>query len=387
MVTVPQTRLPKDLGAVLRRQTPGQIVYAPNYWQWFAHHRQHGTLPAALQDCGTQLDMIRQLGLTVFSRNIYCDQHRGWFGGLAEEVWDAGVRVTDTEAVEGADTIFTRVCETRRGTLTERRRYVHAESTLVQEKFLVDDPASQLDALEDLLAARLWRFDAARWRAAQAAVGDDGMVVAGELHSPLKMLHLLLNPVETTYLLLDAPERAAGLLRLHEAAQLDLVRQMAGAGVPAMMAMDNLDTMFHPPAYVERCSAGFYEEASRLCHAKGAAFLIHACGQQRANLARIAALGVDGLEGVAYPPLGDVTLDEALRLTGDRFIVTGGISAIEFQSLHSRQAVFGYMRRLLEQVRPSAHRFILSASCNTPVTASWDQIQWFRDAWLEMGAV
>ena len=31
--------------SVLRRKTPPRIVYAPNYWQWFAHHQHHGLLP------------------------------------------------------------------------------------------------------------------------------------------------------------------------------------------------------------------------------------------------------------------------------------------------------------------------------------------------------
>ena len=31
--------------AVLARKTPPRMVYAPNYWQWFAHHQNHGLLP------------------------------------------------------------------------------------------------------------------------------------------------------------------------------------------------------------------------------------------------------------------------------------------------------------------------------------------------------
>ena len=30
---------------VLQRKAPDRIVYAPNYWQWFAHQRNHGLLP------------------------------------------------------------------------------------------------------------------------------------------------------------------------------------------------------------------------------------------------------------------------------------------------------------------------------------------------------
>lgn len=364
-----------SINDVLLRQQPERIAYAPNYWQWFAHNRNHGLLPPEIAHCRDQIEMIEALGLDVFSRNIYCDERRGWWGGLCEEV---GID-NECEWTVGRDLII----ERSYGKLTERLRYVFNESTLVQEKFAVDDYANQLDDLEALLKVRRWRFLPERFAALQKRVGEHGVVVAGELTSPLKMLYVLLGFQDASYALMDYPERMAELLTLHEEAQLDLVRQMAQSGVRVMMSMDNLDTAFHPPYYVERYSASFYEKASRICHEYGSLFFIHACGHQRDNLALIASLGVDGLEGVAFPTLGDVELDEAMRLSGDRMIITGGISAQEFEHLHTREAVFAYVQELFERMRPYAHRFIFSASCNTPYTAPWQTFLWFRDAWLE----
>jgi uroporphyrinogen-III decarboxylase len=173
------------------------------------------------------------------------------------------------------------------------------------------------------------------------------------------------------------------LLALHEAAQLDLVRQIAAAGVPVMMAMDNLDAAFHTPAYLEKFSASFYEHASRIAHEHGSTFWIHACGRQRINLKLIDSLGVDGLEGVAFPPLGDVQLDEVMRLTSDRFLITGGISAMETEKFQSADEVRRYVENLFGKLRPHAHRFMLAASCNTSIRTPWKVIRWFRDAWRE----
>ncbi len=288
---------------------------------------------------------------------------------------------------DGQDRLLERTYHTRAGPLTERFRYVFAESTLVQEKFLVTETPSELAALEALVRGRRWRFDAARHKTWQTTVEQDGFVVAGELYSPLKLLHLVVGPVETTFLLNDHPEQAGELLALHELAMLDLVRQMATAGVRVMMAMDNFDTAFHPPPLVERCSASFYEKASAICHAHGNLFFIHACGRQRAGLKLLASYGVDGLEGVAFPPLGDVELDEAMTLAGDHLILTGGISASEFERLRSRAAVFDYVGSLCRRMQPFANRFILSASCATPYTASWPRLLDFRDAWREHGTL
>lgn len=381
------TGQPSDsIRAVLQRRAPARIVYAPNYWQWFTHQLHHDRLPEELRGCQTQLDLIRHLGLDVFSRNIYCDATRCWFGGLAEEVWN-DVEFAETRREEGRDIVTEKTYRTRAGTLTERLRYVWKESTLVQEKYLVDESEDELRAFAELVRARRWRFRRERYDALQREVGGDGIVNAGELFSPLKLLHFAAGADKTVFLLADNPELCREIIAAHEAAQLDLVRQMLDAGVPSMMSMDNLDAMFHPPHYVERYSASFYERAARLCRERGAAFFIHACGQQRALLPLIASLGVDGLEGVAFPPLGDVQLDEAMRLSGERLIITGGISATEFVRLTTREAVFGYVRDLFERLRPFAHRFIFSASCNTPYTAPWETICHFRDAWQEYAGV
>ena len=370
--------------SVLQRRTPRRVAYAPNYWQWFVHHRDHGLLPEEIKDCRTQLDLLHYLGVEVFSRNIYCDEREYWFGGLAETVW-RDLKVEKQVQQEGDDKITEIHYHTRFGRLTERLRYNASQSSLVQEKFPIHDYEKQLDALEDLLAKRSWRFRPEKYREVQEKVGDRGVVIAGELYSPLKMLHLLAGPITATYMLTDYADRMQRLLSIHENAQLDLVRQMTEAGVRVMMSMDNLDTMFHPPKYVEMYSASFYEKTAALCHENGALFFIHACGKQRDNLALISSLGVDGLEGVAFPPLGDVELDEAMRKTGDAFLITGGISAIETDNLTRRQEVFEYVRKLLAGMKPYANRFIFSSSCNTSINASWDTIKYFRDAWMEYG--
>ncbi len=368
--------------SVLRRKTPPRIVYAPNYWQWFAHHQHHGLLPPEIAHCRTQLELIRHLGLDVFSRNVYSDQQHGWFGGLTEEIWD-GVEAREEVHNEGFDRVITRTYAMRCGTLTEQQRYILADSTLVQEKFTLDDTADPLEALEELLRARRWRFLPEKYAQEQALVGRDGLVVAGELFSPLKALHLLAGAVNTTYLIDDDESRVRELLALHEAAQLDLVRQIAAVGVPAMMAMDNLDAAFHTPAYLEKFSASFYEKASRIAHEHGSTFWIHACGRQRVNLKLMDSLGVDGLEGVAFPPLGDVQLDEVMQLTSDRFLITGGISAMETEKFQSADEVRRYVEDLFGRLRPYSHRFMLAASCNTSIRTPWPVIKWFRDAWQE----
>ncbi len=43
---------PKDeIGLVLKNELPSRFIFAPNYWQWFAHHKNHGIFPEELKHC------------------------------------------------------------------------------------------------------------------------------------------------------------------------------------------------------------------------------------------------------------------------------------------------------------------------------------------------
>ncbi len=368
--------------AILRNEKPHRFVYAPNFWQWFTHRLNHNSVPQEIKHCKTQLDVIRYLNLDVFSRNIYSDPYEYWFGGLSEEIFDS-VKKQEISYRDGKDIIREKRYITKSGLVSERLRYVMSESTLVTENFLIDDYQNQLKIFKEFIEGRSWVFDSEKFQKIQNSVKDRGVVIAGELFSPLKMLHFYVGLADTTYLLVDHEEQALELMQIHEQRQLELLRQMLKAGVKVVMSMDNLDASFHPPAYVEKYSASFYEKASALAHQYNSRFLIHACGQQRANLARISSLGVDGLEGLVYPPLGDIEMEEALKITHDRFIITGGISAHETRNLTEKKQIFDYIKTLFERVRPYSNRFILSASCNTAIDTPWQTIKHFRDAWSE----
>ncbi len=371
-----------NIARVLNNQDPNRFVYAPNYWQWFAHHQNHGSLPDEIKHCKSQLDLINYLGLDVFSRNVYSAQDEYWFGGICEEYLEGG-EISSECTLKGSDKYTTRSYHLKSGVLTEELRYVFKESTVVQKKFLIDDYSSQTALLEALVHARRWKFSKDKFERFQDTVGKNGVVVAGEFFSPLKMLHLVLGPIYSVYLLMEQPEFALSLLKIHEENQLDLVRQAMEGGAKVIMAMDNLDTMFHPPEYVEQYSASYYEKASAICEKAGGRFFIHACGNQKENLELISSLGVHGLEGVAFPPLGNVELVEAMKMTSDKFIITGGISAIETRELTTAKEIHAYVKKLFTDLKPYKNRFIFSASCNTSINTPWETIKYFRDAWLE----
>jgi hypothetical protein len=370
-----------NVDLVLKNRTPSRIVYAPNYWQWFKHQQVHNLLPYEIKHCQTLMDLYNYLGVDVFSRNVYSDPEIYWFGGICDEIIDE-FEVLIRKSLSGNDKVTEKEYKSSKGVLNEKLIYVFNESTLVQNKFLVTDPINEFEVFRHYLSNRQWHFNRDKYNAICQSVGEKGIVIAGEFFSPLKMLHLAMGPVNAVYFLMEYPEQSQHLLQLHEKSQLDCIRECVENGVKAIMAMDNLDTMFHPPDYVRDYSSSFYKRASEICHKNGARFFIHACGQQKDNLSLISSYNVDGLEGVASPPLGDVMLDEAMKLTHDNFIITGGISAMETRNLRTREQIFNYVEALFRKMLPYKNRFIFSSSCNTSIDTSWETIKHFRDAWL-----
>ena len=371
-----------EIERILANEDPSRFVYAPNYWQWFKHQKDHGLLPEEIRHCSTLVDLYDYLGVDIFSRNIYSDPENYWFGGLCDEIID-GFEFSEKLDYSGKDKVISRKYQCTAGELDETLIYLFNESTLVQNKFLFVDVNKDYDLFKRFSEARSWEFRKERFDNTCNIVGNKGLVIAGEFFSPLKMMHLTMGPVNTVFFLMENPERSKQLLALHEEAQLRCIEQTVRSGVRVIMAMDNLDTMFHPPDYVKEYSSSFYTRASEICHAFGARFFIHACGQQSDNLEIISSYGVDGLEGVASPPLGDVMLDEAMKMTNGNFIITGGISAIETRDLNTREAVYNYVEVLFRKMLPYKNRFIFSSSCNTSIDTSWETIKTFRDAWLQ----
>ena len=372
---------------VLKNIYPARFAYAPNYWQWFAHYKNHGTLPKEIRHCENQVDIIQYLGLDLFTRNSYCKQSEYWFGGICEECFDPQIQVKKQTSNKARDTYSHIDYTTKSGRLTEELRYVFDESTVVQTKFLIRDYSREIERYEAFIQNRIWKFNRTKYELESKKLGKKGVLVVGDFYSPLKLLHITLGPVNSVYFLVDHPEVAARIMSIHEERQLLAIEDCVRSGVQAVMSMDNLDSMFHPPDYVETYSASFYSRAAEICNKYGAKFFIHACGNQKENLKLISSLGVHGLEGVAYPPLGNVSLKEAFEMTNETFIITGGISSIEFETLKTRQEIFTYVKNLFETLKPYKNRYIFSASCNTPINAPWESIKYFRDAWMEYGDI
>ncbi len=362
--------------AVLERRTPERAVFAPNIWQWFEYNKLHGKLHPEIADCTTQLQVLRKLGADVFSRNLLTDGRTQWIGG------HSSVRRSKVQVEEKHENnMWTITYKTPKGDISEVFRFEHEGCTLVQEKFLFKDFDSEYPALKALIEDMELEFDEPSFRKLEREVGDLGVVMVGETSCPLKQLHFAARADNTIYLLYDHEAEMMELMEIHAAKALKLIQQAVAAGAAAVCSMDNLDSLFYSPDIFDRYCADFYRKAADICHQGGAAFFIHACGRQRDILGRVIECGVDGLEGIAFPPLGDIQMHEA-RAAGERFIAEGGLSAAQLEGEVTQADADKYVKTLFAKLRPF-ERFVFSMSCNTSILTSWDTLRRYRDAWIK----
>jgi uroporphyrinogen-III decarboxylase len=365
--------------AVLKGKIPDRVPFAPNIWQWFEYRKLHGLLPTELQDCDSHLEATRRLGFDVFSRNLATDIRMRWFGSHAIPTY------RETEVVETIEADRRHlIYRTSEGMLSEVLEFQREGCTLVQLEYLFKDFDKENAAWKSLYRDLQLSFDWESFHRLSRSVGDEGIVIAGEITSPLKQLHLCARADQTTFLLVDHEVAMMELMAIYAEKALGLIEEMVRGGVQVIMSMDNLDSTFYPPPYFERYCTEFYSRAAEICHRHGAYLFSHACGNQRSILPQVVQCGIDGLEGIAFPPLGDIDLWDA-REAGDSFIVVGGLSAVELEGPVTQQAAEEYVKTLFHRMRPF-ERFIFSMSCNTSIRTRWDTLRYYRDAWMKYGS-
>jgi uroporphyrinogen-III decarboxylase len=231
-----------------------------------------------------------------------------------------------------------------------------------------------------------FHFDTEGYAAVQQRVGDHGVVMVPLMQSPLKLLHNIAGQETACLLLLDYPETCAALFEVHRHKTWQLAAECCRSAAEVFMTMDNLDALFHPPDFLRRYCVPFYRELGDKLRAAGKLLFSHACGRLKQIGPELRASLLDGLEGMAPPPLGDLPMPAALDIH-DRFIINGGMTVhiLEKGGPDAAERIDGYTRDLLGAVRPRANRFLYSSGCNTSIATPFDNLKSWRDTVWQHG--
>lgn len=105
---------------------------------------------------------------------------------------------------------------------------------------------------------------------------------------------------------------------------------------------------------------------------------IHNCGFLGDRLELLADSGVDGIECMDPPPLGDVELADAKRRVGNRIFLKGNLDSVNVLLLGSDAEVERSVRSCLEAGMPGGG-YILSTACSTAPDVRPERMMRVRD--------
>ncbi len=377
---------------VFRGGSPDFVPFCPNLWQWFYSHRAAGTLPPEIAHACHPLDALQFLGADVLARWDSMQATREVYRAGEFTEWYAGERDNDATLVTAFNSYPPR--RTRRhssystpyGMLTETWEYSHRARADFQNehywKRWEDYPA-----IHSLLEAREYEFDRAEFARQAARIGPDGVLMANITQSALKTFHWLAGPENASLFMMDHPDEMQELAEIHDARALALVESMADVPeVDVFISLEDLDAPFYPPSLYNRYCASFFERAAARIHARGKFLVAHACGRTRILLPLAGRSGIDCLEGLTPPPMGDVALGDARRLSGNpRFVVNGGMDAPHLGlGCDAEHDLHDYTRALFHSLGDK-RGFLFASSCSTPVETLWENLVHFRNAAREYG--
>ena len=348
------TKLLEVLGKFSPHGT-ADILYMPDLTLWYEWHSRRGTLPSRWAGLSIA-EIARDMGVPAWTT---VRPWRAEHDGVSFETQESdGERLVQYE--------------TERGTLRARWS-LGPDGDWWQMEYPVKD-ASDLPAALSIVEARRYVPDPERLDNLADSVGDDGVVAIQLPRRPYSdLLHEFLGWDQGLMLLVDKPAEIGEMLSLLEVKLAALELELLALPGDLALAPDSLDGQFiSPPAFGRHMKESYRKSAERL-HAGSKAVVVHVGGPVRRLLAELAASGVDGVEGIAGPPQGDVSLSQGRELAGSSCTLWGGISQDVLLKAHSQDAFEAAVREAVEQAVGDP-RAILGVADKVPVDADVDRL-------------
>jgi hypothetical protein len=336
-------------------ESDGRPLYLPDLTLWYDWHRSRGTLSSGWEDYSLP-QVARAMGAPV------------WWVARPWRIETPGVEVVTTE--EDGERIVR--SQTSAGTLVARWTLMGANAEWWQTEYPVKTKEDLAAALE-LINARTYVLDASELARRESLVGDDGVLAVEIPRRPYSdVLHEILGWSEG--LLLLGEPAVEEIITILEGKLQRLVQEVAELSGKVVLAPDNLDGQFIPPPAFKAHLAGSYRATAEALHQGGKHLVVHVGGPIRHLLAPLVEAGVDGVEGIAGPPQGDVNLAEAREIAGPALTLWGGIPQDLLHDTHVREefeaAVLG-----ATQEASGDGRMILGVADRVPVDADLSRLE------------
>jgi hypothetical protein len=330
-------------------------LYLPDLTLWYDWHQSRGTLPSGWEDYSLP-QVARAMGAPV------------WWVARPWRIETPGVEIVTTKE-DGKRVVRS---QTPSGKLVAGWTLMGANGDWWQTEYPVKTKEDLAAALE-LVNARTYVLDASELARMQSLVGDDGVLAIEIPRRPYSdVLHELLGWSEG--LLLLGEPAVEDIITILEGKLQRLVQEVAKLPGQVVLAPDNLDGQFIPPPAFRAHLTGSYRATAEVLHQGGRYLVVHVGGPIRHLLAPLAEAGVDGLEGIAGPPQGDVTLAEAREIAGPALTLWGGIPQDFIHDTHDREEFEAAVMSAAQEARGDG-RTMLGVADRVPVDADLSRLE------------
>ena len=345
--------------AAIHHQEADVVPNSPSIWPWNVEYYGHGGWLNELR-AAREFDydpLIRQ--------GDPCPNYVEAVLSTYSDLED--VRVEVTVRHEGERTLMERVFHTPAGRLSDRmvryppgKEWGIAPNPHWEERLVKDE--RDLDALAYLLPTPTVAMYEPTV-AVQDAIGERGMVNL-YIHPTLDhRAGWAYELVDLMVAAIEQPQFVHRLLRLFQEHTLACMRCACEAGVELIFTafyFASLSAGWSPRLYKEFFLPLVREQVD-LVHSYDRLYWYFDDGKCAAYLPWLADCGVDMVETLPPPPMGDVILSDAKRTVGDRLCLCGGVDSVNVLSMGTPEQVREAVRQAILDAAPGGG-FILGSS-------------------------
>lgn len=188
--------------------------------------------------------------------------------------------------------------------------------------------------------------------------------VHGEMYSPNDYFIELFGVENAMTALLTHPDKSREIMLCFAHAVARFGAEQIDAGVDAMkISSPWTGQTFIPLSIYEDIIVPSQAVLAQVCHERGIPVYCHTCGAIDDRLEAIIDTGMNGIECLDPPPLGNVELADAVKRIGDHAFIKGNVDPVNVLCNGTLEAIEDDVKRRL-QIGMQARGYILSTACS-----------------------